>query len=62
MITPEEFEARMKAIDNGEVFSGRIFDEEDTHYAADELMTEVLRELGYGAGCDIFDAMPKWYA
>ena len=25
-------------------------------------ITEVLRSLGYGAGCDIYHNFPKWYA
>lgn len=37
-------------------------DEEIGHHAADDLMCELLRELGYGEGIDIFESMPKWYA
>lgn len=37
-------------------------DEETSHVAADSLMCEVLTELGYGAGVDIFNEMCLWYA
>ncbi len=37
-------------------------DEERSHAIADGLMCDLLRELGYGEGIDIFESMPKWYA
>lgn len=37
-------------------------DEEIVHNIGDGLMCDLLRELGYGKGVDIFEDMPKWYA
>ena len=37
-------------------------DEEIVHHIGDGLMCDLLRELGYGKGVDIFEDMPKWYA
>lgn len=57
LITPREFEERMKAIEaDTELY------EETRHEAADELMVKVLNSLGYSAGTKIFDEMEKWYA
>lgn len=56
MITPAEFEDKMKEISE----SG---DEIDTnHIAADDLMCNVLKDLGYTKGVEIFERMPKWYS
>lgn len=56
-MTRDEFTERMKIIaDNAET------DPEMYHYAADELLCEVLRDFGYDEGVDIFDQMTKWYA
>lgn len=37
-------------------------DEEAAHGRMDDLLCDVLRSLGYGAGIDIFDDQIKWYA
>lgn len=37
-------------------------DEEDIHYDMDNLMCEVLTELGYGDGVKVFRNEPKWYS
>ena len=37
-------------------------DQEDGHAHADGLMIQVLRALGYGEGCDVFEKASKWYA
>ena len=37
-------------------------DVEVAHYKADQLMCELLTELGYGEGVEIFKDMSKWYA
>ena len=58
MISPEEFETRMLALD-ARSQSGAL---NRTHIEADELMCEILRELGYAAGVEIFEEMDKWYA
>lgn len=39
-----------------------IGDIEYSHGAADDLMEQVLTELGYGEGVQIFEQMGKWYA
>jgi hypothetical protein len=54
-MTPQEFAEKMKAIDE----AGDI---EVSHVKADELLCEVLRELGYAEGVKIFSEMDKWYA
>ena len=58
-ITPEIFAERMKNIQ--ELYSDR-YDTEERHKAMDDLMCELLRELGYGEGIDIFEETSKWYA
>lgn len=56
-MTPEQFKDRMEAISQD--FGG---DPEAAHARADHLLIECLRALGYGAGCDIFEAIDRWYA
>lgn len=36
-------------------------DQETAHVIADEYMCQVLRDLGFNEGIDIFESMPKWY-
>jgi len=58
-VTPEEFAVKMQA-----VIDYRIKKLESVQYAhadADELLCEALRELGYGAGVDIYESFNKWY-
>ena len=59
MITPAEFERRMSAIAHPKDHS---YYEEEAHFEDDGLMEELLIELGYAAGIEIFRAMPKWYS
>lgn len=54
-MTPEEFAGKMEWIRRG----GDI---EVMHAEADELMAQMLVELGYGEGVAIFKAMERWYA
>lgn len=54
VITPAEFAKQMVELHCGDI--------EGDHGEMDKLMVKVLRQLGYGAGCDIFDACEKWYA
>ena len=56
-ITPEEFAKRMQ-----EIHDRYLDDEEVVHSEMDDLMCELLRQLGYGEGIDIFDNTHKWYA
>ena len=54
-MTPEEFTSKMVDIDlNG--------DTEVAHSDGDDLMCDLLRELGYEDGVKVFEAMDKWYA
>ena len=55
--TPEEFTKKMQQIFDD--FGG---DEEAAHGEMDDLMCEVLIELGYKEGIEIFDKQEKWYA
>ena len=59
-MTPEEFKNEMQKISNQ--LGKNHCDEEITHAEADDLMCNLLRELGYGEGVDVFEDMPKWYA
>lgn len=57
-ITPEEFAKRMRKIN--ETYPD-FHDTDERHIAMDDLMCEVLRELGYVEGIDIFNCTEKWY-
>lgn len=54
-MTPDDFKERMTELSKGE-------DIEDRHVYMDNLMCDLLRELGYGDGVDIFELTGKWYA
>lgn len=54
-MTPEEFKKKMLEIKESK-------STEDKHIEADYLMGEVLKELGYGDGVEIFREMDLWYA
>ena len=54
-MSPTEFEEAMSRI-------AATVDIEERHIEADDLMCEVLTELGFGRGVEIFERMPKWYA
>jgi len=56
--TPDEFKKRMR-----EIFpeSGG-YDPEAAHVDADDLMCEVLEDLGYGDGLKPFKTANIWYA
>lgn len=55
IMTPEEFEQKMIEI-------SMMDDTQDRHEAGDTLMQEVLTQLGYGSGADVFEEFDKWYA
>lgn len=59
-MTPEEFERRMFTICGGDDFYD--YDPEISHKQADELLCEVLTQLGYEKGIAIFRSATKWYA
>lgn len=63
IMTPEEFAKKMKKIsDNLKYQNDAYYDEEDTHMQMDDLMSDLLRQLGYGEGIDIFENTNKWYS
>lgn len=55
ILTPEEFKLHMTAICQ----SGDI---EAEHVDADWLMCDLLTQLGYGEGVEIFLDSERWYA
>lgn len=57
-MTPEEFYEKMKEIKRSQQWSDGGY-----HEDMDDLMCEVLRDLGYGKGVDEFyaDDFPRWY-
>ena len=65
-ITPEEFKKRMNELSKNVM---ELDDQnpdmpsmvETAHIKADELMCEILIELGYEEGIDIFKRMEKYY-
>lgn len=63
-MTPEEFSKEMKkASDNLNDPTGHpYYDEEDAHRKMDGIMTDLLRQLGYREGIDIFENTNKWYS
>lgn len=54
-ITPEKFKERMAHI-------AEIGEEEECHVKMDDLMVEVLNQLGYREGTMIFENTEKWYS
>lgn len=63
IMAPEEFAKKMKKIsDNLKYQNDAYYDEEDAHMQMDDLMSDLLRQLGYGEGIDIFDNTSKWHA
>lgn len=57
VITPKEFKQKMK-----ELSDVVLDDTEAIHGKMDDLLCEVLVQLGYKAGVAIFKDTPKWYA
>lgn len=62
MMTPKEFEQKMNDINTGIFYGTDQYDEEDMHRDMDNIMCNLLRDLGYGKGIDIFEDTPKWYS
>jgi hypothetical protein len=58
-MTPDEFATKMR-----ESFPSddSYFDVEEAHAYADDVMCDILIELGYGEGVEIFKKARKWYA
>lgn len=55
-MTPMEFADKMSTI------FGKRYDEEAAHIDADDLLCEVLVDLGYAEGVKVFNDAHKWYA
>jgi len=56
IMTPEEFAEYMQYLHD------LNSDQEQTHIRMDALMCELLRNLGYEKGIEIFDKTSKWYS
>ncbi len=59
VMTPEEFEKKMKEISENEYYKNNL---QYWHEEADEQLCNLLRSLGYGKGVDLFEQHNKWYA
>jgi len=53
-MTPKEFKEEMEKL-------AADSNTEDAHQKMDTLMGEMLYELGYAEGVDVFDNREKWY-
>ena len=53
-MTPQEFKEKMEQLSK--------LDTERRHIAMDDCMCELLTELGYGEGVEIFNSVTLWYA
>lgn len=56
-MTPQQFKEEMER-----TYPARGYDPECAHSHADYIMMQILRQLGYGEGLDIYDKAEKWYA
>lgn len=62
-MTSEEFTSAMKDLfEPKEKPRYPNIDIEERHETADKIMCNLLRELGYAEGIDIYEAGDKWYA
>lgn len=61
-MTPEEFKEKMNDVIKSGLDPIFGFDAEIAHVCADNLMRELLIQLGYEEGVQIFDNMPKYYS
>lgn len=56
-MTPEEFWLKMCTI-----ITKNDGYEETMHIEMDNLMCDLLKELGYEKGVEVFERAPKWYS
>ena len=64
LMTTEEFAKAMKDISDKLDHPPKddpYYDEERAHMEMDGLMADLLRQIGYGEGIDIFENTYKWY-
>jgi len=57
-MTPKQFEEKMKEIYKPDEEG---YDKEGCHIEADTLMQNILKNLGYKKGVEIFEKADKWY-
>ena len=62
VMTPINFAKKMRSIINDNIDREGHYDCECGHLAMDNLMCDLLRDLGYGDGIDIFEDSGRWYA
>lgn len=55
-MTPEQFKDKML-----EIIKTNEDDPENAHPEADDLLCDLLKELGYGEGIKLYKEMEKWY-
>jgi hypothetical protein len=56
VMTPDEFKQKMQ-----DAFSISNGDMETQHRFADDLLCDVLKDLGYGDGIEVYESIDKWY-
>ncbi len=61
-MTPEEFKKAMIEIVGRTPEKKGYGDPEGSHSAADDLLCQVLKDLGYNEGIEIFLESERWYA
>lgn len=54
MLSPKEFKEEMERLSH--------LDTERRHIAMDDCMAQLLTDLGYGEGIEIFNRVPLWYS
>ena len=63
MMTPEEFYLKMVTLLSECTPDGWADPEEEVlHIRMDDLMCDLLKELGYEKGVGVFERAPKWYS
>ena len=53
---------KRRLLDVIEKLKRREYDEEFAHRDADDIICELLKELGFGDVVEVYDKIPKWYA
>jgi hypothetical protein len=54
-VTPEEFKAAIENVVSDGWYTG------DWHEEADAIMCELLKQLGYGEGIEIYLSRERWF-
>lgn len=61
-MTPKEFADKMREEFPINEFGNAAYDKEAAHAYADDIMCNLLEDLGYAEGVEIFRRAEKWYA